>query len=80
MTPEQFVYWMQGFAELNESPPSPEQWSFIRECLMNGFDRKTPETTHSMSLPKVHEARWQDLYRNMMIYSHSCFKALNKIK
>lgn len=41
MAPEQFVYWMQGFAELNESPPSPEQWRLIvdklslaSECIM----------------------------------------------
>lgn len=43
MTPEQFVYWMQGFAELNESPPSPEQWQSIREHLQLVFKKETPK-------------------------------------
>jgi len=43
MTPEQFAYWMQGFAELNALPPSPEQWQSIREHLALVFEKKTPE-------------------------------------
>lgn len=43
MTPEQFVYWMQGFSELNESPPSPEQWQSIREHLQLVFKKETPK-------------------------------------
>lgn len=42
MTPEQFAYWMQGFAELNAMPPSPEQWQSIREHLALVFEKKTP--------------------------------------
>lgn len=42
MTPEQFAYWMQGFAELNAQPPSPEQWQSIREHLALVFEKKTP--------------------------------------
>lgn len=43
MTPEQFVYWMQGFAELNSDPPSPEQWQAIRDHLNLVFEKKTPD-------------------------------------
>lgn len=41
MTPEQFAYWMQGFAELNAIPPSHEQWQSIREHLALVFDKRT---------------------------------------
>jgi len=33
MTPEQFCYWLQGKAELDPTPPTPEQWDSIREHL-----------------------------------------------
>lgn len=42
MTPEQFAYWFQGFAELNEQPPTPEQWKSIREHLATVFKKVTP--------------------------------------
>lgn len=42
MTPEQFVYWLQGFAELHDSSyVSPVQWASIREHLATVFDKKT---------------------------------------
>jgi hypothetical protein len=33
MTPENFVYWLQGFAELSPSEPTPEQWAVIQQHL-----------------------------------------------
>lgn len=42
MTPEQFAYWLQGFAELNEAPPSEAQWKSVREHLALVFDKLTP--------------------------------------
>lgn len=50
MTPEQFAYWMQGFAELNALPPSHEQWQSIREHLALVFEKKTPEFKPNPSL------------------------------
>ena len=41
MTPEQFAYWLQGYAELNGAPPSPEQWQIIRDHLALVFDKRT---------------------------------------
>ena len=42
MTAEQFAYWMQGFAELNDAPPTKAQWKAIREHLATVFTKITP--------------------------------------
>lgn len=42
MTPEQFCYWLQGRAELDSNPPTPEQWQSIREHLATVFVKVTP--------------------------------------
>ena len=42
MTPQDFTYWLQGFDELNEGPPSAEQWQSIREHLALTFIKVTP--------------------------------------
>lgn len=33
MTSRDFVYWLQGFAELQDTTPSPKQWRIIRDHL-----------------------------------------------
>lgn len=44
MTPEQFAYWLQGFAELTEgTPPTPEQWKSINDHLQTVFVKITPQ-------------------------------------
>lgn len=43
MTELQFAYLLQGFAELNEAPPTPEQWKSIREHLALVFTKVTPK-------------------------------------
>lgn len=42
MTAEQFTLWLQGFAELNPTPPTAAQWQSIREHLGTVFDKVTP--------------------------------------
>lgn len=42
MTEQQFVYWLQGFAELTPNPPTAEQWQSIREHLATVFRKVTP--------------------------------------
>lgn len=42
MTDRDFVYWLQGFAELNDAPPSKAQWKSIREHLSLVFEKRTP--------------------------------------
>ncbi len=43
MTPEQFVYWLQGYAELGSPKPSAEQWQMIKEHLGTVFTKVTPK-------------------------------------
>lgn len=43
MTAEQFTYWLQGYAELNASPPTAEQWQAIRDHLALVFNKVTPQ-------------------------------------
>lgn len=38
----QFAYWLQGFAELHQEPPTPEQWQSIRDHLSLVFHKVTP--------------------------------------
>lgn len=42
MTPEQFVYWLQGFVELHGTVPSPTQWNQIKDHLSTVFNKVTP--------------------------------------
>lgn len=42
MNEQQFAYWLNGFAELNQQPPTPEQWKSIREHLATVFKKVTP--------------------------------------
>lgn len=46
MTQEQFIYWLQGFAELNPAtPPTLEQWESICEHLNTVFVKVTKPLT-----------------------------------
>jgi hypothetical protein len=43
MTPENFAFWLNGFAELTgEATPTPEQWKSICEHLATVFNKVTP--------------------------------------
>ncbi len=59
MTPEQFTYWLQGFAELNSAPPSPAQWKSIQDHLKTVFHKVTPQITpDGSSIQAVRAAQW----------------------
>ena len=46
--PDLFVYWLQGFAELNPfTVPSPDQWRIIKDHLNLVFDKVTPNRIES---------------------------------
>lgn len=47
MTPEQFVYWLQGYFELSEAKElTPEQVQIVKDHLKLVFDKKTPDRTY----------------------------------
>lgn len=39
---QSFCYWLQGFAELTDKPPTAEQWKSILEHLQLTFVKVTP--------------------------------------
>ena len=54
MTPENFVYWLQGYLELsNVSELSKEQTQIIRDHIKLVFDKKTPTRSTILSNPST---------------------------
>lgn len=53
MTPEQFVYWLQGFAEMTDDTPTEEQWQVVRDHLSEVFDKRTPARMPSFEVPVI---------------------------
>lgn len=51
MTPQEFCYWLQGFAELTTDAPTPEQWSAIKDHLRLAFVKVTPGYDWSKAFP-----------------------------
>lgn len=58
MTPEQFVYWIQGYCELTPEPPTKEQWQSIREHAASVFTKITPPvvTFRPVRMPNIGES------------------------
>lgn len=48
MTPEQFCYWLQGFAEIHQDQPNGQEWLIIMDHLAQIFRKETPERKKSM--------------------------------
>lgn len=60
MTPEQFVYWLQGFMEMADpSSLSETQTQQIKDHLKLVFDKQTPDRTYPSTDPFP---KWQDPY------------------
>jgi hypothetical protein len=54
MNPEQFAYWLNGFAELNGGErPTPEQWKSITEHLQTVFVKVTPQFGSQVALGRA---------------------------
>jgi len=45
MSQQDFVFWLQGFVEINNSdePPTKEQWQIIKDHLQLVFNKVTPK-------------------------------------
>jgi hypothetical protein len=62
MTPEQFAYWLNGFAELSPMPPSQEQWQSIREHLATVFKKVTPPVAGPVMTTPVKGTDWEEIF------------------
>ena len=47
MTPEQFAYWLQGFAEISQKAPTEKEWTIIKDHLATVFNKVTPNRVTS---------------------------------
>ena len=52
MTPEQFAYWMQGFAEISGEAPTAAQWRVIKDHLETVFQKVTPRRNDQTIAPQ----------------------------
>ena len=43
MTPRDFTYWLQGFAEIHKRAPTADEWQVITDHLQLVFDKQTPD-------------------------------------
>jgi len=43
VTPEQFCYWLQGFAEISGCEPNDSEWMIIKDHLKTVFEKVTPD-------------------------------------
>lgn len=49
MTPQDFCYWLQGFAEINGTAPTEKQWQVINDHLKLVFNKKTPDRKENVT-------------------------------
>lgn len=76
MTPEQFVYWLQGFAEIYGGTPGIEEWGVIKDHLALVFDKKTPDYNKLAQWGKVNQ--WTEPYPGVQIPPYVPLKDINK--
>ena len=53
MTPEQFVYWLQGFAEISRKAPNEQEWQVIKDHLATVFVKVTPKRGPAVAAPAL---------------------------
>lgn len=51
MTPEQFAYWLQGYAEISGKQPTESEWQVIKDHLQTVFNKVTPVQLGGPSAP-----------------------------
>lgn len=68
MSPEQFAYWLQGFAEMktDKNPPTREQWELIQEHLATVFKKVTPPL-QTTPYPIVNPFQPTNPYQNQIL-------------
>jgi hypothetical protein len=66
MSPNEFAYWLQGFAELTDHLPNEEQWQSIKDHLALVFTKVTPVrglTDDSFNPARQRPTELQDVIR-----------------
>lgn len=58
MTPQEFTYWLQGYAEIAGEAPSEEQWKVIKDHLQLVFQKVTPVRDFTQPAPLYTEFPW----------------------
>lgn len=56
MTPEQFCYWLQGFAEIHQDQPNGQEWLIIMDHLSQVFNKKTIDRPKEHLKRDIHDA------------------------
>ncbi len=49
MTPEQFCYWLQCLAEIQEQGPDEKQWQIVKDHLATVFVKQTPNRKQGLA-------------------------------
>lgn len=61
-TPQDFVYWLQGFVEIADSDTiSEKQWLIIKDHLKLVFDKVTPDRKVDFKMPITTPPKLSDL-------------------
>lgn len=63
MTPEQFTYWLNGFIEIQDSVPTPEQWIIIKKHMGLVMHKPSPVDFQKILQPSQRQLV-QPLYDN----------------
>lgn len=67
MDAKQFCYWLQGFAELTNTPqPSEAQWNAIKDHLQLVFKKETPQYSFP-STPSIRQPSVSPLVNNPLL-------------
>lgn len=67
MTPEQFAYWLQGFAEMsNQDKISKAQWEMIQDHLKTVFKKETPNYSPFVATSPVMDYKMPEGAQNII--------------
>jgi hypothetical protein len=53
MSPQEFCYWLQGYAEIHGGPITAEQWLVIKDHLQEVFHKTTPNRQSNPISPGI---------------------------
>lgn len=78
MSPENFVYWLNGFVELDGgSLPTGQQWESIKDHLKLVMDKKTPVRNVKVepNSLKEHMESVSDLFKENPVWQQDLLKS-----